>query len=146
MRWRRHRRLWAPLGAGVGGSAISLAVGLGRGNVAAIVIGEAATVVAVVIVYVTAARDSDLGAVLGHRADERQELVRLKASRVSAVVAIAGAVVACVIAAAIKATYWPFEVLYIVPGVAYLISVRAYGARDQVDAGDDADTERAGES
>lgn len=136
---RSHRRLMVPAVAAVGGSAISLSVGLGRGNLAALLIGEAATVVAVVVLYATAARDSDLGAVLGGHADERQELVRLKASRVSAVVAITGSVVATVIAAAINATYWPFEVLYIVPGLAYVISVRVYGTRDRINGADDDD-------
>jgi uncharacterized membrane protein len=127
---RTDRRLWTPVIAGIGGTAISLAVGLGQGKWLAFVIGAVTTVVAVVALYLLARSDSDLGAVFGHRADERQELVRLKASRVTALVAVIGSVVACVIAAAMDATYWPYEVLYIVPGLAYLISVRVYGARD----------------
>jgi hypothetical protein len=125
-----HSRLWTPVIAGIGGTAISLAVGLGQARWLPVVIGEAATAIAVVILYLIARSDSDLAAVVGHRADERQELVRLKASRVTALVAVIGSVVACVIAAAMDATYWPFEVLYILPGLAYLISVRVYGARD----------------
>lgn len=134
---RSRRRLWTPAVAGIGGSAISLAVGLGQHNWAATVIGEAVTAIAVVFIYLTAKKDSDLGAVLGLRADERQELIRLKASRVSAVVGVAGSVIACVIAAAINAAYWPFEALYIASGAAYLVSIRVYGAREEVDAGDD---------
>jgi uncharacterized membrane protein len=138
---RTDRRLWTPVIAGIGGTAISLAVGLGQGKWVAFVIGEVTTVVAVVALYLLARSDSDLGAVFGHRADERQELVRLKASRVTALVAVIGSVVACVIAAAMDATYWPYEVLYIVPGLAYLISVRIYGARDGADnPGDDVDS------
>jgi hypothetical protein len=136
---RMHGRPWTPAVAGVAGSAISLAVGLGQHKWLPIIVGEAATVVAVVILYVTAKSDSDLGAVFSHRADERQELVRLKASRVSAVVAVTGSVVACVIAAAINTTYWPFEVLYIITGAAYVISVRVYGTRDSVDRADGGD-------
>jgi uncharacterized membrane protein len=134
---RTDRRLGTPVIAGSGGTAISLAVGLGQGKWLAFVIGEVTTVVAVVALYLLARSDSDVGAVFGHRADERQELVRLKASRVTALVAVIGSVVACVIAAAMDATYWPFEVLYILPGLAYLISVRVYGARDGAESAED---------
>jgi uncharacterized membrane protein len=138
---RTYSRLWTPVIAGIGGTAISLAVGLGQGKWLPIVIGESATAIAVVILYLLARSDSDLAAVVGHRADERQELVRLKASRVTALVAVIGSVVACVIAAAMDATYWPFEVLYILPGLAYLISVQVYGARDGAEnAEDDVDS------
>jgi uncharacterized membrane protein len=126
----RPGQLWTPLIAGVAGTAISLAVGLGHHHWVAIPIGEGATVITVVILYLAATGDSDLGAVLGHGTDERQDVVRLKASRVSSVVAVVASVVACVIAAAINAAYWPFEVIYLITGAAYLISLRVYGARD----------------
>jgi hypothetical protein len=135
---KTNSRLWTPVIAGIGGTAISLAVGLGQGKWLPLVIGEATTALAVVVLYLLAGSDSDLGAVFAHRADERQQLVRLKASRVSALVAVIGAVVACVIAAAMNATYWPYEVLYIVPGLTYVMGVRIYGARDGAeDPGDD---------
>lgn len=124
----RHSRVWVPLMAGVGGTAISLSVGFGQHKWEAILIGEVVTVIAVVILFFAAAQDSDVGAVLGHRVDERQELVRLKASRVSALVAVAGSVVACVVAAALGSTYWPYEVIYVVAGFSYLLSLRLYGA------------------
>jgi hypothetical protein len=135
----RSRPLWAPVVAGVAGSAISLAVGLGRDNWIAILIGEAATAITVVVLYVVARGASDLGAVLGHGGDERQDLIRLKASRVSTVVAVTASVVACVIAAAMNDTYWPFEAIYILTGAAYLISLKLYGAREDVDPVDAVD-------
>ena len=91
---RTRRKLWAPVLAGVAGTAISLALGLGHAQFGAVVIGEAVTVIAVVVMYVASAQDSDVGAVLGRRADERQVLVRLKASRVSAVVGVVTSVIA----------------------------------------------------
>lgn len=124
----KNPRLWTPLAAGVLGSAISLSVGLGQGKWAAIVIGEVATAMAVLILYFLGAQDTDVGAVFGHRADERQQLVRLKAARLSTVVAVLAMVIACVIAAAIDAAYWPFELLYIVTGAAYIAGLRVYGA------------------
>lgn len=123
----RYSRVWVPLVAGIGGTAISLSVGLGQHKWEAIVIGEVVTVVVVVILFVSGAQDSDVGAVLGHRADERQQLVRLKAARVSAVVAVAGSVIACVVAAALSESYWPYEAIYLAAGISYLIGLRLYG-------------------
>ncbi len=123
-----HGRMWVPLIAAIGGSAISLAVGLGQHHWEAIIIGETVTVLVAAFLFAASAQDSDVGAVLARRADERQELVRLHASRVSAVVAVTGSVIACVVAAARDATYWPYEAIYIAAGLSYLISVRLYGA------------------
>ena len=129
----RGRRVWTPVIAGVAGTAISLAVGLGQHHLVAIPIGGAATVITVVLLCVVAAGDSDLGAVLGRGTDERQDLVRLRASRVSTVVAVVASVVACVIAASIDEVYWPFEAIYILTGAAYLISLKVYSGRDLAD-------------
>lgn len=128
----KHARLWVPLMAGVTGTAISLSVGLGRHTWQAIVIGEVVTVLAVVVLVFVGTQDTDMGALLGHRTDERQALIRLKAARVSAVVAVVASVVACVVAAAAGSVYWPFEVIYLAAGLSYLIGLRFYGAdRDE---------------
>ncbi len=119
---------WTPVFAGVGGSAISLAVGLGQGKWEPIVIGEVVTAMAVIALCFVGAQDTDVGAVLARRADERQVIIRMKASRVAAVVGVLASVVACVIAAARNGTYWPFEVIYIAMGVSYLVSIAIYGA------------------
>lgn len=139
MKSSRSRPLWAPVIAGIAGSAISLAVGIGQHNWVAFLIGEAATAITVVVLYVVAGGDSDLGAVLGRSSDERQDLVRLKASRVSTVVAVTASVVACVIAAAMNDTYWPFEAIYILTGVGYLIGLKVYSARDARNPADASD-------
>lgn len=124
----RYGRLWVPLMAAIGGSAISLSVGLGQHQWEAIVIGEVVTVLVAVFLFAMSSQDSDVGAVLAHHADERQELVRLQASRVSAIVAVAGSIIACVVAAAQGAVYWPYEAIYVAAGLAYLISISLYGA------------------
>lgn len=134
MTHRRHPRLWTPALAGVLGSAVSLTIGFGQGQRAAIVVGLSVTALVVVVLYVVSGRESDVGAVLGSRTDERQALVRLKASRLSAAVAVLASVLACVIAAALGATYWPFEVLYLVTGAAYLVGLGIYGAASETDA------------
>lgn len=132
MTQRRHPQLWAPLATGVIGTAISCSVGLGQHHWEVIVIGEMVTVLVVGLLSVVGAQDSDVGAVLGHRADERQELVRLRAARVSAIVAVGGSIIACVVTAAVSAVYWPFEVIYLAAGLSYLIGIRVYGADREV--------------
>lgn len=124
----KYGRLRVPLMAAIGGTAISLSVGLGQHHWEAIVIGEVVTVLVVGFLFAASAQDSDVGAVLAHHADERQELVRLQAARVSAFVAVAGSVIACVVAAAVSAVYWPYEAIYLAAAISYLISIRLYGA------------------
>lgn len=128
----RYARLWVPLMAGVGGTAISLSVGLGQHAWPAIVIGEVLTLMAVAFLVFAGMQDTDMGALLGHRTDERQALIRLKAARMSAVVAVVASVVACVVSAAAGSTYWPFEVIYLGAGLSYVAGLRFYGAdRDE---------------
>jgi hypothetical protein len=130
----RPGRLWTPVIAAVAGTAISIAVAVGKDTWVAVVIGEAATAVSVVVICLMASSDSDLGAVLGRGADERQDLVRLKATRVSSLVAVIASVTATIIAAANNSTYWPFELIYALTGVAYLVSLKVYGVRDSADS------------
>jgi uncharacterized membrane protein len=132
---RRRIQWWIPLTILVVGSAISLSVGLGQRSGRAIVIGEVVTVVVAVVRMLLSAGTSDLGAVLGNRVDERQALIRLKASRVCAIVGVGGAIVAGVATAAIHETYWPYGVIYLVAGFSYLISLWVYGADREVPEG-----------
>lgn len=121
-------QLWIPLTILLVGSAISLSIGLGQRNLTALIIGLAVTVTVAVVRSLVSATATDFGAVLGNRVDERQALIRLKASRVCAIVGVGGAIVASVAAAAAHQTYWPYEVIYVVAGVSYLVSLSVYGA------------------
>jgi hypothetical protein len=125
---RRRVQLWIPLSVVVVGSAVSVSIGLGQRNLTAFFVGEAVTVLVATVRTLISARPSDIGAVLGNRVDERQALLRLKASRVCAIVAGCGAVLACIVAAADHQTYWPYEAIYLSAAVSYLIALRAYGA------------------
>lgn len=125
---RRRIQWWLPLTVLVVGSAISLSIGLGQRSWAAFIIGETITVVVTVVRTLVSAGGSDFSAVLGNRVDERQALIRLKASRVCAIVATGGAIVGCVATAAAHQTYWPYEVIYLVAALSYLISLSVYGA------------------
>ena len=131
---RAHARLRVPVLRVIGGSAIAVAFGLGLGWASALLV-EVITIVGAYLLYVLGGDDSDLGALVGGRADERQQLIRLRAAGLSTVVALVAIVVACVIAAAVHAVFWPYLVLALIIGAAYLLGLAVYGAgQDQADA------------
>lgn len=122
------RRLRTPAFALLFGSMISTAVGIGQTWVGAGV-GYAITVIVSAVFYLVgwSESESDASAVIGGRADERQELVRLKAAQAGLVVAIVAAGIACLVSALVKAPFWPYEVIVDVAAAAYLIGLRVYG-------------------
>lgn len=124
--WRSQ--IWIVATILVVGSAISLSIGLGQRSPEAIGIGEGVTVLVAAVRALVGASATDMGAVLSNRVDERQAIIRLKASRVGAIVGIGGAIIACVVTAALHMVYWPYEVIYVAAGVSYLIGLWAYGA------------------
>jgi hypothetical protein len=126
----RHARLARPAFAMLSGSAIATAFGIRLGWKFA-VITEAVTLMAAFVLYLLGGEDTDTGAILGNRADERQELVTLRASRLCSLVAVCSLVVAFVIAVALKKTYWPFEVLYLVTVISYCVGLGVYGAKER---------------
>jgi hypothetical protein len=123
---KNYRRLRVPASSLLLGTAVALAVGLGW-NWSGAIFSEMVTLCAVTIVYLAGGSDSDTGAVLGDRPDERQELIRLKAANLAMIVALVAVVGACIIAAAVKAAFWPFEVLVVIIGVSYLVGLGIYG-------------------
>lgn len=127
---KRSRRIrwWIPVTVVMVGGAVSVSVGLGQRSWTALVIGGVATLLVASVRTAISAGHSDIGAVLNSRVDERQAVIRLKASRVCAIVAVGGAIVAGVVAAASHTTYWPYAVIYLAAAVSYLISLWAYGA------------------
>jgi hypothetical protein len=131
-RWK-HARLWTLAFPVLSGSAIATAFGIRLGWKFA-VITEVVVLMMVGILYLRSGEDTDTGAILGNRADERQTLIRLKATRLSLVVALCTTIGAFVIAVAVKAAYWPFEVLYFTIVVSYFTGLRVYGAdRDEAE-------------
>lgn len=130
--WIRHR-FWTPALAAVFGTGIAFAIGIGWGWRGALV-SEVVTLIWSAILYAAGGEDTDVGAVLGGRADERQKLVRLRAAQLSMVVTLVAVVVACVIAAAVKVAFWPFEVLAVIIGVAYLGGLTVYGLGREANA------------
>jgi hypothetical protein len=79
--------------------------------------------------YVWAGQDTDEGALLGSRADERQKLVGEKARALAGVVAMAGAYAGLVITLAVKRDdAWPFADMLLVTGFGYLFGLSSYGS------------------
>jgi hypothetical protein len=134
---RKHARLSLPARAVFCGSLIAFSMGIGWSWWSALV-SELLALGYAVSLFVTGARDTDIGAVIGRRADERQKLVTLSAARVAVVVALACMIVACVVAGALKdrTVFWSFDLLTVITTIAYFVGLRIYGVDPQADAGD----------
>lgn len=123
---RNRRRLVNPGIAAVAGTVIAVSVGIRQGWGPAL-LSAVVLVGWVTLLYVLGGAGTDTGAVLGQHHDERQQLVALKAARLS-LIAVLGAVVgACLIAALAGYPVWPFEILAAIIGIAYFIGLRVYG-------------------
>jgi hypothetical protein len=121
-----YRRLRTPVFALVFGSVISTAIGIGQSWVgAAITYAVTAIISAIFLLYGWS--ESDAAAVISGKADERQELVRLKAAHAGLVTAVLAVGIACLVSAIVKATFWPYEVIVDAVALAYLIALRVYG-------------------
>ena len=70
---------------------------------------EAVTIAAAIGYYVLGGRGSDLGAIIGRRADERQESIMIRARALAAQVAGLAAIAGYVIELARGSAVWPFE-------------------------------------
>jgi hypothetical protein len=71
--------------------------------------------------YLAGGRDSDFGALMGDKADERQAYRRLKVQALVGIVTSVAVGVAYLAALAAKATIWPLGILIFVPGVTFIV-------------------------
>ena len=131
---KKRAGLWAPAFKVLSGSAVATAFGIRLGWKFA-VITEVIVLLATVVLYLMGLDDTDTGAILANRVDERQTLIRLRATRLSALVSIVATIVAFVIAVALKASYWPFMLLYFLAVVSYFVGLGVYGGDNEEDAG-----------
>jgi hypothetical protein len=130
----KHRRLWTPGVAVVAGSAIAVAVGISQGWWTALA-SELIALAWAAGLYVIGGRDSDIGAAVGAQGDERQELVKLRAARLSLAVVVVAIVAGCLIAAATRNPMWPFQLVAVLIGIAYFYGLWLYGTdREEADA------------
>jgi hypothetical protein len=118
-------RLRAPVSMLVGGAVITAIVvpAHGWGTLATL---APLTVVLAVGWYLSGGRDSDFGALMRDKADERQAYRRLKTQALVGIVMSAAVGVAYLAALAAKATLWPLGILIFVPGVTFIVGWVVY--------------------
>jgi|GEM_PF-1287398 len=126
MRGSKGPRWLAPVTVIIGGSFIALAVGIGHDWLKAL-IAEIITLVLGVSYYLLTRSNSDVGAIYGGRADERQHLVYLRASAIALRVMLGAAFVCAVITVALNDNYWQSDVIGSVGGVSFLLCLATYG-------------------
>jgi hypothetical protein len=135
-------RLRVPVAVAVLGTAATTAVVVGQGWTTAIYV-EIPWVALAVGYHVWGGKDSDVGAVIGSRADERQASLEMKVTALQGKVMTAAAAVAFLIAVAVKATIWPFVIFVVLAGVSGLAGWAIYRENDGgQDDGVDADQAR----
>jgi hypothetical protein len=117
----RHPRLRAP-------AVMAAAVVIGQGWAAAVPV-EAVTIAAAIGYYLLGGRGGDLGAIIGHRADERQESIRVRARALAAQVAGLAALVGYVIELARGGAVWPFELFVAILAGSFLAGLVIYRTR-----------------
>jgi hypothetical protein len=131
-------RLRVPVAVAVLGTAATAAVVVSQGWTTAIYVAIAWVVLAVGY-YIWGGKDSDVGAVIGSRADERQASLEMKVTALQGKVMTAAAAVAFLIAVAVKATIWPFAIFVALAGLSGFAGWAIYrqdgsGQDDGVDA------------
>jgi hypothetical protein len=120
----RNRRLRTPIVMLAWGAVLAVAVAIGDGGVGGAIGVAVVCIAAAVYYYGAGGQDSDYGALIGERADERQALIRTRAQALAgtamAAVALAGAVVELALRGADHwGSYWPFGLVVAVGAVSY---------------------------
>jgi hypothetical protein len=116
-------RLRAPIAMLAAGAVLAVVGGIGQGWAAAAGVAVV-TIAAAVFYYGAGGRDSDYGALIGYRADERQALIKKQAEALSGTAVYAAAVIGAAVALALRgpghwASYWPFGLAIVVGTVSY---------------------------
>jgi hypothetical protein len=110
------------------GTAVAIGSLVGSGWLAALAV-ETVTIVATVGYYLWGARESDFGALIGSRPDERQASVGLRASALAGVVMSYVAVIGFVIETARGGDVWPFALFCGASAVTFLAGVVLFRVR-----------------
>ena len=124
----RNPRLVVPVFTAVLGTAIAIGAWVGAGWGAAVVV-ELGAVVGATGYFVLGGRDSDIGALFGSRADERQASIGVRATALVGNVLILVAIGGTVIAIAGGTAAWPFLLFCVVGGATYLAGLVIYRDR-----------------
>jgi len=122
-------RLAAPAIMIIGGTGLAAAVAVGQGWEAAVP-AEALAVVAAIGYYVWGGRDSDFGAMIGRRVDERQSLLRMRAQSLALLAGTIAALVGYMVAVALKDPVWPFALILGIEAVTFIAGLTIYRVRE----------------
>lgn len=111
----------------VAGTVMSGAVALGHTWGDAL-ISEVVTMLLALGYFVVTSSNSDVGAIYARRADERQHLVVLRASRFAMLAMFAVAFFGAAVTVALGEDYWQFDLVGSLGGVAYLLGLLSNGS------------------
>jgi len=128
MKSAKHGRLTASAITILGGAGFTAATAAAQGWEAAAPIAALA-VIAAIGYYVWGGRDSDLGAMLGRRLDERQILIRARAQSLAGVAGVTAGLVGYMVAVALKDPVWPFVLILGVEAITFIAGLTIYGTR-----------------
>jgi 1,4-dihydroxy-2-naphthoate octaprenyltransferase len=131
MKNTKAARIRALVAGVVLGTIVASGVAVGRGWEAAIAVEIAILLLVFFLIFGLTRSDNDIAAIYGHRTDERQRLVALKARSLSMVVMYAAALVCVSVAIGLKQEYWQADVVVSLGGLSYLAGLRIYGAHDE---------------
>jgi hypothetical protein len=128
MKSAKHGRLAAPAIMIIGGTGLAGAVVASQGWEAAVP-AEALAVVAAIGYYLWGGRDSDFGAMIGSRVDERQSLLRMRAQSLGGAAAGLASLIGYIVAVALKDPVWPFLLVLGAGAVGFIAGLAIYGGR-----------------
>ena len=92
---------------------------------------EALAVVAAIGYYVWGGRDSDFGAMIGRRVDERQSLLRMRAQSFGRPGRRPPLLIGYIVAVALKDPVWPFVLILGVQAIGFITGLAIYGAQQR---------------
>lgn len=134
MSTRQRRRLRAPAFTAAAGLVLAVAVGVAVRWAAAAPVAAIAAAAAVVYYWV-GGTDTEIGAMVGARADERQTSVRLRARALAGGVMLVVGAVGGVVAAALHDPVWPYAAIVGLGVACFLAGLAWYGRRGRLDDG-----------
>jgi hypothetical protein len=131
-------RLRKPLVRAIAGTGVAAAWAIGSPHWWLAIVIEVSTLGYAFGWYVWAGQDTDEGALLGSRADERQKVVGQQAMALAGKFALIGSYIGLVVALALKpGESWQFGTVLIVGGFGYLFGLSQYGQSEAASDTDD---------
>jgi hypothetical protein len=129
-----RRRLYTPLLTGACGLVLTIAAAVAAGWEAALPVAVATGVPAVAYWWL-GGTDTDLGAMMACRTDERQSLARLWARAFAALALLVVAIAGTVVAVALGAAVWPYLAIAALGAVCFVVGLAFYRRRGRFGSG-----------